>query len=286
MLRSLSSRLLRTACSLPPVASSAARRLLTTHVSPYELPPLPAVSIPEFLIEKSRLFGDRPALVDGPTGKVIRYDELEPMIRSVAAGLAARGLSEGDVIGILSPNCIEYPIALHAASLLGVKVTTLNSLYTPYEVARQLTDAGATQLIVAGASLDTARAAIEEGAMLTHLYTFDDESAAAASDGGVLAIEPFSALLAGGPPPPPPTFDPSTHVAIIPYSSGTSGMPKGVELTHRNVLANVLQCKVEHVALSPEDTLVGVLPFYHIYGLTVILNIALASGSTVVTMPR
>lgn len=265
---------------------TGAARLLTTHRSSIAMPPIPAVSVPEYLIGQSRKFGDHPALIDGPTGKMIRYSELEPMIKSVAAGLAARGLGQGDVIGILSPNCIEYPIALHGALLLGCKVTTLNSLYTPFEVARQLKDAGATQLIVAGPLLETAKLAItNEGANLTRMYTLD-AAAAVADDSSAIAIEPFSVLLAGGAPPPAAIFDPATHVAVIPYSSGTSGMPKGVELTHRNVLANVLQAKAEHVQLSTEDTLVGVLPFFHIYGLTVILNIALASGSTVVTLPK
>jgi len=117
------------------------------------------------------------------------------------------------------------------------------------------------------------------------LYVLADDELA--TEGG-LSIEPFSALLAGGPPPPPASFDPSTHIAYTPYSSGTSGLPKGVELTHRNIVANIIQCNAtpDHVSMNADDKLVCVLPFFHIYGLTVLINIALKCGCTLVTMPR
>ena len=263
----------------------AASRLLSTHVSKYALPALPAIALPELIIERSRKFGDRPALIDGPTGRTLLYSEVEPSIRNVAKSLAARGLRQGDVLGILAPNGIEYPIALHAALSLGAKVTTLNPLYTADEVGLQLRDAGASQLLVGNSALlQTARAAVaKEGVNVDKLYTIEP-----GSDDGE-SVESFATLLeqgAAAPAPPPPTFDPRTHIACIPYSSGTSGLPKGVELTHANVVANVVQCEVEQLNLSVEDTLVGVLPFYHIYGLTVILNLALCAGSTCVTMPR
>jgi len=247
------------------------------------MPPVPDISLPEYIIERTRLYGSAPALIDGPTGRVVRYDELEPMVRSTAAGLYARGLREGDVLAILSGNCIEYPVALHAGALLGAKVTTLSSMSTPYEAARQLTDANASHVIAGGAQLGTAKAAVEEvsakGAAPLRMYTFDDDAADA-------DVEPFSALLAGGPSPPPPTFDPVAHVAFIPYSSGTSGLPKGVELTHKNVLANILQAEVAHLSLTTDDCLIGVLPFFHIYGLTALLNCALSSGASIVTLPQ
>ena len=259
-----------------------ALRSLTVHASQHALPPLPNVALPELILERSRTFApDSPALIDGPSGRVLTYGELEPTVRTVAANFAARGVVQGSTIGVLSPNCIEYPIALHAAWSLGAKVTTINPMYTPTEVATQLKDAGATQLVVgSSALLDVAYSAQAAGAPLERLYVIGSENFPAPA-------ENFAALLKpGAPAPPPPTFDPATHVAAIPYSSGTSGLPKGVELTHRNIVANVSQCMVAHTIMGPDDTLVGVLPFYHIYGLTVILNIALCSGSAVVTMPK
>ena len=215
----------------------------------------------------------------------VRYDEIEPMVRACAAGLASRGLRAGDTIGLLSPNSIHYPIALFAASSLGASVTTLNPLYTPDEIATQLTDAKATQLYVAGPLLEKAYQAVTKGANLTRIYSFDDELPEEKPQKRAPPLESFSALLATTDAPPSVQIDPASTVALIPYSSGTSGLPKGVELTHSNVVANVLQCELEHVHMDSSDTLVGVLPFYHIYGFTVILNIALCSGATVVTMP-
>ena len=230
------------------------------------------------------------ARVDGAdrTHHQVRY-ELEPLITSCAAGLAARGVKKGDVIGLLSPNSIDYPIALFGATHLGASVDhPLNPLYTPFEVSRQLQDAGASQLIIATPFLEKAHAAVAEGAKLDRIYALGEaaEGTPDYSAASPTPVEAFADLLSSGAPPPTiEPFDPDTHVAVIPYSSGTSGLPKGVELTHMNVIANVLQCEVEHVDLKPADTLVGVLPFYHIYGFTVILNIALCSGARTVTMP-
>ena len=266
----------------------ATRRHLSAMPSKTALPPLPSVSLTEILFSRVSKFGDAVALVDGPTGRTIKYSELEPLITSCAAGLAARGVKKGDVIGLLSPNSIDYPIALFGATHLGASVTTLNPLYTPFEVSRQLQDAGASQLIIATPFLEKAHAAVAEGAKLDRIYALGEaaEGTPDYSAASPTPVEAFADLLSSGAPPPTiEPFDPDTHVAVIPYSSGTSGLPKGVELTHMNVIANVLQCEVEHVNLKPADTLVGVLPFYHIYGFTVILNIALCSGARTVTMP-
>uniref|UniRef100_A0A7S0L8F5 4-coumarate--CoA ligase n=1 Tax=Coccolithus braarudii TaxID=221442 RepID=A0A7S0L8F5_9EUKA len=249
--------------------------------SKYILPPLPDITLTELLLSRVKAHGDRPALIDGPSGRTIKFDELEPMIRKCAAGLAARGLGKGDVIGLLSPNSIDYPIALFGAATVGATVTTLNPLYTPFEISRQLKDANARQLYVSGPLLEKAYEAVALGADLTRVYSFD-ELPVLPPEGPPL--EAFSALLESQDAPPAVGIEPSTDVVFIPYSSGTSGMPKGVELTHRNLVANVLQAMVAS-GLGPDDTVVGVLPFYHIYGFTVILNVALCAGSTIVTMP-
>jgi len=244
------------------------------------------MTLTELLFSRTRAFGDTSALVDGASGRTIRYSDIEPMVKAVATGLAARGLGHGDVIGLLSPNSVDYPIALFGAQLIGARVTTLNPLYTPDEISNQLVDAGASQLFCAAPLLEKAYAAVGKGAPIGRVYSIGgDDPSAGAPVGGGPALESFEMLLSTTGEPPSVSIDPTTEVALIPYSSGTSGLPKGVELTHMNVVANVMQAEVEHVNLTPEDTLVGVLPFYHIYGFTVILNIALCAGARVVTMP-
>ena len=335
------------------VLRSGHSRCFTVASSKYTLPPVPDISLTELLFSRVKAFGDAPALIDGPSGRTIRFNEIEPMVRACAAGLSARGLGQGDVIGLLSPNSIDYPIALFGAASIGAAVTTLNPLYTPDEISKQLEDAKATQLYTTGPLLEKAYAAAAKGARLSRVYTFD-AMPEVAPDGPPL--ESFASLLADGGSAPTVAITPADDVVFIPYSSGTSGLPKGVELTHRNLVANVLQAldplpagsplcwippagshagsppRTHHILsltsplhpsppqpalhhpdttptppqhhptpshtrptpdpqtnfyakLTPDDTLIGVLPFYHIYGFTVILNVALCAGSTVVTMP-
>lgn len=212
------------------------QRHLSARPSLTPLPPVPAISLLELLFSRTRTFGDAPAMVDGPTGRTIKYSEIEPQIKSVAAGLASRGVKKGDVVGLLSPNSVDYPIALFGAAYLGASVTTLNPLYTPDEVCKQLLDANASQLFVAAPMLEKAHAAVAKGAPLSRIYAFGEADGAV---NGPTPVEAFADLLATAEPVPPPAeYDPATHVALIPYSSGTSGLPKGVELTHTNVVVS------------------------------------------------
>jgi acyl-CoA synthetase (AMP-forming)/AMP-acid ligase II len=229
---------------------------------------VPPVTLPSFVLEHAEERGDRPAIVDGPTGRVLSHGEVARGVRSLAAGLAARGFGRGDVLALCAPNTPEYAVAFHAAAALGGVVTTINPAYTADEIGFQLRDAGA-KLVVAGAAFaDRVR-----------------EAGAAEDDVLVLGEPSFDDLLADASPPPrPDAADPDDLVAL-PYSSGTTGLPKGVMLTHRNVVANL--CQVRGVQpLTEDDTVIGVLPFFHIYGMTVIMNQALRVGATVVTMPR
>lgn len=262
----------------------ARRPLSMIHSSRYEFTPS-SLKMHELIFSRASQFGDQTALVDGPTGRSIRYDEMEPRVRAVASSLASRGVSDASTVAILSPNSIEYPFAFHGVAMLGARVTTMNPLYTSEEIHRQLIDSGATQMIVASGLLEKAYEAIALGAPVTRVYTLEDAEAAAPPAASP-PLESYSALLEGDATfEPSVDFDPHTHVGVVPYSSGTSGMPKGVELTHSNVVANVLQIEAHHVRLDSSDTLVGVLPFFHIYGMTVILQLALCSGAKVVTMP-
>jgi len=218
--------------------------------------------------------GDRPALVDGPTGRTVTFAELHGLVRRVAAGLAARGFRKGDVFAIFSPNVPEYAVAFHAVASIGGVNTTINSLYTADEVAFQLKDSGARFLLTIPPFLDRAldaagRAGIEE------VFVFGEAEGAT----------PFADLLEAGDEPPAVDIDPATDLVVLPYSSGTTGFPKGVMLTHRNLVANIVQAKPIGL-ITDGDMVIGVLPFFHIYGMVVIMNAALHEGGTVVTMPK
>jgi acyl-CoA synthetase (AMP-forming)/AMP-acid ligase II len=235
---------------------------------------IPNLSLPEFVFQRAAELGNKPALIEGPTGRVITYAQLTQSVRRVAASLAARGFKKGEVFGILSPNLPEYAIVFHGVALLGGIITPINPLYTDHEVAHQLKDAGARFLIAAPQFIDKARAAAHE-ANIEELFVFGEAEGATAfsdlieRDGEVPAVE----------------IDPHEDLVALPYSSGTTGLPKGVMLTHRNLVANL--CQMEGLDyFTGNDTLICVLPLFHIYGLVVILTLGLHKGATIVTMPR
>ena len=241
--------------------------------SPYPDVEIPNTPLAEFVLARAQDLGSKPALIDGPSGRVLTYKDLADAVHRVAGSLARRGFRKGDVFAIYSPNLPEYAIALHAVASLGGIISTVNPLYTPRELANQLADSGASYLLTVAPLLEAAREATRESAV-KELFVFGETEGAT----------PFASLLQGDGRVPSVTIDPDDVVAL-PYSSGTTGLPKGVMLTHRNLVANILQTSAVVQATKGERTM-AVLPFYHIYGFTVLLNISLYQGVTIVTMPR
>jgi len=236
---------------------------------------IPEIPLTNLLLEAASRHPDKPAFVDGPSGRVLTFGDWARFVRRGAHGLAARGFRKGDVFAIYAPNCPEYAVAFHAVALAGGATTTINPTYTAEELAAQLRDCGARRLLTVPAFLDKAHeaglaAGLEETFVLGHAPS---------------AI-PFEELLAKEGPPPEVTIDPRRDVVVLPYSSGTTGMPKGVMLTHYNLVANLKQMQAAISLLREDDVFVGVLPFFHIYGLVVIMNLGLLLGVTTVTLPR
>ena len=243
------------------------------HRSPYPDAEIPDVSLTEFVLEHAAVYGDKPALIDGPTGRVLTFAQLAEKVRRAAAGLAARGFGKGDVFAILSPNLPEYAVVFHAVASVGGVNTTLNPLYTAEEIAHQLKDAGAKFLVTVPPLLDKAREAAAL-AGIQEVFVF----------GSAEGATPFDDLLSDDEPP-NVSINPREDLIVLPYSSGTTGLAKGVMLTHRNLVANLCQF-IGMGFYRPDDSLLGVLPMFHIYGMVVILNQALRCGLTLVTMPR
>jgi acyl-CoA synthetase (AMP-forming)/AMP-acid ligase II len=233
-----------------------------------------AVPMPEFVLEHASRFGDKPALVDGPTGRTLTYRQLAGGVERVAAGLAARGFGRGDVLALSSPNLPEYALALYGAMAAGGAVTGANPLLTAGELAGQLADAGASVLVTVPPFLEVARAAAEK-AGVGEVIVFGEAEGAT----------PFASLLTAGDTPPHVRIDPSRDLAALPYSSGTTGLPKGVELTHANLVANARQSQAA-IGFTADDVVVGVAPFFHAIGQNLILPCSLRAGATVVSMPR
>jgi len=244
------------------------------HRSPYPDVEIPNVSLPAFVLERAADLGDKPALIDGPTGRTITYAQLAAGVRRAAAGLAARGLGRGDVVALFSPNVPEYAVAFHGVATAGGVNTTINSLATEQDVANQLHDSGARFVITVPPFLDRAFPAADKVG-IEEVFVFGEAEGAT----------PFAELLEADASPPEVPIDPANDLVALPYSSGTTGLPKGVMLTHRNLVANICQTEVLQ-RVREDETLIGVLPFFHIYGMTVVMNLALYRGAAVVSMPR
>ena len=118
-----------------------------TFRSPYANVTIPEVSLTEFVLQRAQQRADRPAFIEGSSGRTMTYGQLADQIRRVAASLAGRGFRKGDVFGIFSPNLPEYAVAFHAVASMGGISTTINTLYTADEVAHQLKDSGAKLLV-------------------------------------------------------------------------------------------------------------------------------------------
>jgi acyl-CoA synthetase (AMP-forming)/AMP-acid ligase II len=207
---------------------------------------IPDLAMPEYVMGGAAARGDHPAIIDGATGAVTTYAEFAARADEVAAALQARGIGKGDVVALVGPNSAEWGMAYHGILRAGGVVTPMNPLLTQEEMGRQEENSGSKLLI-------------------------DDP---AAFVGGVEA----------GTTPDEVEIE-REELAVLPYSSGTTGLMKGVMLTHRNLVANIEQAW-NSMPLTEEDTLVGLLPFFHIYGQTVVLNMGLAKGSTIVIMQR
>jgi acyl-CoA synthetase (AMP-forming)/AMP-acid ligase II len=253
-------------------------RLDYTHPVVVFKSPLPDVSIPEtaltpFVFGHADRLRDKVAIVEVGTGRSYTYGELTANVRRLAAGLRARGFGPGDVMAILAPNVPEYPIAFHGVAMTGGVVTTLNPLYTADEIAFQLRDSRARMLLTVTPLLEKARQAAAKSGV--------EEVIVFGEAGGAVA---FDSLYGEGEPP-DPDIDPGEHVVALPYSSGTTGFSKGVMLTHRNLVANLVQISAsQHV--GEDERIIAILPFFHIYGMIVIMNHGLYRGATLVTMPR
>jgi acyl-CoA synthetase (AMP-forming)/AMP-acid ligase II len=232
--------------------------------SPYPDVVVPDVSLPALLLERARGRGAAAALVDGVTGATTTYAELAAAVDRLAAGLHRAGLARGEVAAICMPNRAEFATVFLAVARLGAAATTVNPNLTEAEMARQLGDAGAVVAFTTPELAERVRAA--GGARLREVFTVDR-------------------LPEDASPPPEVAIDPARDVVALPYSSGTTGAPKGVMLSHRNLVA--MQRQMEPVeGTRPDDVVIAVLPFFHIYGLSVILLLTLYRGAALVVFPR
>jgi acyl-CoA synthetase (AMP-forming)/AMP-acid ligase II len=239
--------------------------------SSYETVEVGGTTLPAMVLDTARTEGGRPALIDGASGAVVSYELLGARIEAVAAGLRARGFGEGDVLALWAPNLPQWAGIALGAMAAGGSVTGVPAAATQSELSAQLRDSRASVLV---ATADKAGAALKaaEDLAVGEVITLGETQGAT----------PISALLGSGPVRP---VSDDALPALLPYSSGTTGMPKGVVLTHRNLVTSVRQLG-RCLRLSSRDTLIAAVPFCHVMGFMVKLAAGLSAAATVVTMPR
>ena len=239
--------------------------------------PLPAVEIPEvpiteFVMQKSGELAEHPALINGSTGQTLSFQQLKLRIRQMAGGLQAVGFDTGSVLAIIAPNLPDYAVVFHAAASCGGTVTTVNPTYNANEIKQQLIDSGATLVVAANACLSVANDAMQDTGVTTLFAMQPDENVQCIDEliGKEIDQQPV---------------DVRTHAVVMPYSSGTTGLPKGVMLSHYNLVANLVQVNAA-LKYEPGESALAVLPFFHIYGMQILMGSLLSEGVTIVTMPR
>jgi long-chain acyl-CoA synthetase len=231
----------------------------------------------DLILTSCRKYPQKTAIVDGSNGRRISYAEYGEIITSLAYGLVEAGLRPGEVVAIFLPNCWEFCAAYHAATLAGGIPTLMNPTYREREVRYQLENSGAAFLITDGPLLEGIN--LSGLGALRRVYNIRQRHSEA---------EDFQALVGNGTGSLPRPGESTTEVvAALPYSSGTTGLPKGVMLSHFNLVANIFQLMGPNgTQFCHDDVILCFLPLYHIYGLNVLLNPALTLGATLVLIPR
>jgi acyl-CoA synthetase (AMP-forming)/AMP-acid ligase II len=237
---------------------------------------VPTVSLARFVRDALIPHAEKTALVDGPSGRSYTYGQLLALSASVAHSLVARGIGRGDRVAFICPNLPEVALAYHGVITAGAVAMMLNPLSTADELKKYFAVGRPKLVVTVGLFVEAIRSADPS----LPLVVIGDV-------GGVTNAEPLTALLGASTTPPDVAFDPD-DIAVMPYSSGTTGFPKGVMLTHRNMIAQCMSLgavKSGDVVLEGSKVL-AVLPFFHIYGIMAFLTYGLTRGATIVTMPR
>jgi acyl-CoA synthetase (AMP-forming)/AMP-acid ligase II len=241
--------------------------------SPHPDVAIPDIALSPFVLGKAQRLGDKVAIVEAGSGRSYTYRQIADGVRKLAAGLHARGFRKGDVLAIMAPNLPEYPIAFHGVATAGGVNTTLNPTYMADEIAFQLNDSRARLLLTIPPLIEKAQEAAAKS-KVEEIIVFG------AAEGAL----PFASLLIDAEAP-DVRIEPAEDLVALPYSSGTTGFSKGVMLTHRNLVANLVQTTA-CIDITEDEKIMAFLPFFHIYGMTVIMNQGLYQGATLVSMPR
>lgn len=258
------------------------------------------LSLPDMLAASARRQADAPML--DFMGRRFSYAEVADGAARVARGLQLQGIGKGSRVGLFLPNVPHYVAAYYGALAAGATVVNFSPLYTVHELEAQVEDSGAETLVTlsAAALLPTALAVLEGSSLKrlvvgsiagglpaakSVLYRLFKKSEVAALPDDPRVIR-FSALVANDGRPEPVAIDPAKDIALIQYTGGTTGTPKGAKLTHQNLTANARQVNAIDPDHDAGDRILGVLPFFHVFANTCVLNRTVLNGGMITMLPR
>ncbi|TVU05666.1 hypothetical protein EJB05_48838, partial [Eragrostis curvula] len=257
----------------PPRAETIFRSTLPDIAIPDHLP------LHDYVFERLSDRRDRACLIDGATGEALTFGDVDRLSRRVAAGLRALaplGVRRGGVVMLLLPNSVEFALAFLACSRLGAAATTANPLHTPAEIAKQAAASGATVVVT-------------EPAFVAKVRGLAGVAVVATGDGADGCVSFADLAATDNDEDSSPPIDVANDVVALPYSSGTTGLPKGVMLSHRGLVTSVSQLvdgANPNLHLREDDVVLCVLPMFHIYSLHSILLCGMRAGASLVLMKR
>ncbi len=266
----------------------------------------PAIPLDRLLAESAAKHPDRPAILFGARlgrrilDRPLSYRQLDQAVNRFAAGLQELGLRRGDRVALLMPNCPQFVIAFYGTLRAGGIAVPCNFLYTGPELERQCNDAGVEVAVVLSRFYSKLHG-IRPRTGLRHLIVTNIKDyfppllrllftlAQERKEGHAVTLaDPrdrrWQSLLSRPATPRPTGVEPEDTACLL-YTGGTTGVPKGAQLTHRNLVANAVQCLAWSQAREAQEVTVGALPLFHSYGMTTVMNMTIAGANTMILIP-
>jgi long-chain acyl-CoA synthetase len=240
-----------------------------------------SLNLATLLRESAARFPDKTALVHDDAA--LTYAAVHDAVQRLAGALAQLGVRRGQHVALMLPNVPQFTIAYYAAHYLGAPVVPLNVQLTPDEIAYHLGDSDAVALVAWEGCTDRALAGVSRAGACKHLVVATAGPCDATPQEGALSMR---ALIAAGEPMSDVADTMPDDTAVLLYTSGTTGRPKGAELTHFNLVCNAEYCASRLLPLTPQTVALAVLPLFHSFGQTLLQNAVLCAGGTVVLMSR
>lgn len=262
--------------------------------------PIETATMYSMLKRAVKNYADKPAM--NFLGKCYTWKEIGSLVDRFAEGLQAKGIGKGDHVGLFLPNCPYYLIAYYAILKTGATVVNFNPLYAERELMHQIGDSCIKMMVTVDLKMltDKMYKMMDDGVLeqlvlckftdvlafpkniLFRLFKAREIAAIRHSDN----LFWFHDMVKNTGASQEADINPEEDVAVLQYTGGTTGIPKGAMLTHANLYANVIQSYVNFPGADEQERMLAVLPFFHVFAMTVSMNIAVYSGMEIITIPR